>query len=541
MNETTKKKISLGYSIALIVLAAVFTFFSFMPALVFDAGEMDYEGVYYVGEFTHGADPNDEFKFGPIAVVDFIRHIGDVLKLIRHQEHTVNPSSDSHQYILDSDERARLSEKFADDESFVTAVRMYYVFGGLFDDDSDSSNDSTASKFATDSVSLTAKILAVISLVCLIGIALVFPIIIFIKFIIFLVKSLKHIKEDTDEDVDNRMDKFSFTTYSATMFMFYACYVLLSKGAEMGLAIIGALIVFLTVCILRAVKNILFASEGRLLVIVKQAITLISIVSVALLLVNFKGVDIINKYDEAITKISLAHYDAELEKLADSGKEDYQITKAAEEAVAKSNEIKSIAAIFVVFLGALVMVGAIITGIERVANKKVKLKTGEFVHHKAMLSLAVIMLIVAIVPTLLAAKSEEDLDKAYSAGWLKIWYTEYQEEGTRMYNNYERLKVVKEAGEEILEEMRDALNEADEDEKEEAQKAVEAFEKEHEKVIETINDIEAMPKRPTNCLIFAILFLLAEFAYHFVPKFMQTKKDDGSNEEPAAPEAPTEA
>ena len=527
MNEATKRKITLGYSIALIILAAIFTFVTILPVVTFKANEVKYGKEYYSGTFTSNMDMPDELELGLISVIDFIRHFSDAQTVARVQ---------AGNETVEEDERARLAEKLDEDKSFANSVLLFYAFGGLVDDgESEDSTSLETSKLGTDTLPLTMTILGVIFLICLIGVGFVFPIIIIIKFIIFLIKSLKHIKDDSDTDVDNRMDKFSFTAYTAMMVMFYMLYALVSRGVGMGLAIKGAMIVFIVVCALRAVKAIIFAGQDRTLVIIKQAITAVSIVAVVLLMFNFIGVDLINELDDVVVDMSQKQYLAELDKLADSDMEAHQITDAAQKAVASSNAVNTSIIVTVALSGAIMIVAAAGNSVERFANKKGKTKTGELVPYKAMVVLSVFLLIIAIVPTVFAVGSEEARDEAFEAGQFKVWYTEYQEEGTKLNIEYEFAKEFKEVGDEELAELREELKTAEGEKAEQIAQQIEDGEKMLAEADEIIGEIEARAKRPTTCIILTVIFLIAEYAYLIVPKIlMKNKKEEEPAVEPAA-------
>lgn len=527
MKEKTKKQISVLYSVLLIILAAAFAVVTVLPVVTFDAEEVRYGDEYYTGSFTTNMDKPSEIKFGLISVIDFIRHFGDAQTIARVQ---------AGNKTVDEAERERLEEKLDDDESFANTVVLFYAFGGLVEDDSDSSSgELDTGKLGTGTLRVTLSILKVSFLISLIGVGLVFHIIVIIKFIGFLIRSLKSIKESDAAETDKRMDKFPFTSYTATMLMLYMLYALVAAGVGMGAAILGAVIVFLLVCLLRAVKTALFAEKDKILMLVKQGITLVSIIAVAALLVNFVGVGLVTEYDDAIVDMSSKQYFAELDDLADSDMDDYKITETAQKAVSTSNGINTAIFVSLTLLGAIFMVAALGNSVERFANKKGKTKTGELVPYKAMVVLSVILLVVAIVPAFVGVDSKEARDEGFEKGQLKIWYTEYKAEGTPANIEYELLKEFKEAGDEELAELREELKSADDEKAEEIKEDIEDGKKMLAEADDKIQEIEARSKRPVNCIIAGIVFLLAEYAYFFVPKYLSKgKKEEEPAEEPVA-------
>lgn len=524
MKENTKRSITLVYSILLIILAAVFTVITVMPIVTFEESRVKYEKEYYTGAFTIAMDKSDDLEIGLKSVIDFVINFSDAQKIVR-----VQAGNES----VDDAERERLAEKLDENKGLSNSVRLFYAFGGMFDEDTNEETDLDTGKLGTGKMTLAIDILKVILLICIIGIGIIFSIITIIKFIIFLIKSLIHLKDDSDTDVDNRMDKFSFVSYTAIMVMFYMIYALVSVGGNMGLAIKGAMLVFIIACALRAIKTIVFAEKDRVLVIVKQAITAVTIIALTLLMFNFIGVDLVNEYEDVVVSRSQMQYAAELEALADSGKEAHEITKAAEEAVANRNSIYTAIILPVVLVGAMVIVGGLISAVERFANKRTKLKTGELVPYKAMIALAVFVLIFAIVPTVFAVDSKDAREEAYKAGEFKIWYTEYQEEGTKLNIEYQLAKEIAEEGDEELAELREELKSAEGEKAEKLKEQIENGEKLLKEAEERVVEIEARAKRPTTCIITAVIVLIAEIAYLVVPKILKKKEDDTP-----APEAP---
>ena len=528
MKENTKRGITLVYSILLIILAAIFTAMTMMPIVSFEESRVKYAKEYYVGTFTTAMDKSDDLEIGLKSVIDFVINFSDAQKIVRVQAGTES---------VEAEERERLAKKLDDDKGLSNSVRLFYAFGGLVEDETETEELDTG-KLGTRKMTLAIDILKIILLVCLIGVGIVYSIIIAIKFIIFLIKSLIHLKNDTDSDVDKRMDKFPFVAYTAMMVMFYMIYALVSKGGNMGLAIKGAMLVFIVVCALRAIKTIAFAEKDRVLVIVKQAITAVTIIALTLLMFNFIGVDLVNEYEDVVYKRSQTQYAAELEALADSDKDEYEITKAAQEAVAKTNTIYTAIILPVSLVGAMVIVGGLISAVERFANKKAKLKTGELVPYQAMIVLAVFVLIFAIVPTVFAVDSADAREEAFKGGQFKIWYTEYKEEGTFLNLEYQLAKNLAEEGDKELAELREELKAAEGEEAEELKEQIENGERIVKSAVERATEIEARAKRPTICIITAAIVLIAEIAYLVVPKMLKKKEDEtlAPIEEPVAAE-----
>lgn len=559
MNENAKQKISLGYSILLILLAAVFTVFSVLPIITLDAGSYTYPELYETGRFTAGAKKPKEVGIGLSTAIPVVANFGDIVTVIGIQALDGNIKT-QREYISEltnenaSDDRidrereelsdliekrdakvaevteediARIKDKLQNDQGFIDVIGTIYGMAGNATSNTETVFDN-ASDLGISTLDITITILSVIFLVLLLGVGIVFSIIIIIKFIILLVQALKHIKDGDMDATDNRMDKFPFTTYSAMMLMFFMLYSLVSSGIGMGIAVKGAVVVFIITCLLRAVKSIVFAEENRVLAITKQAITALSLVAAILLLVNFIGIDPINEYDNVIIDMSKEQYQSEIDKLEDSDLEGYEITDKAEKAVAAANGRNTAIVVVLGLVGAMLIVTAVINAIERFGNKKMKLKTGEFVPYKAMVVLSVFLLILAILPSLLTVKSKEEREDAFKEGQFKIWYSEYKEEGTKANLEYEFLTELYEEGKEELAELREDLKAAEGEKAETLAEQVEEAEYTLNTAKEKIDGIEARAQRPVLCIVFAAIFLVSEYAYMIVPKILMKKEDEAA-------------
>ena len=514
MNQQSKTRLTKLYSILLILLAAALTVVSVMPVVTFKTADTVFPMEYYTGSFTVTMDTPEDIGLGLKAIVDVVRHFTDMQSLI---------SSQAGNKLLDEEERDRLAHKLDEDESFANSVLLFYAFGGLMEEE-DSSDDLDTGALGTGKLRVAKNILGVILILSLIGTGLVFPIIIAIKFIAFLTRSLKHLKDDTAEDVDTRMDKFVFTSYTATMLMFYMLYALVAKGVGMGMAIRSAILIFLAVCLLRAIKTMLFTDKKDwVAMLIKQAITVVSIVALATLLVNFIGVGLINELDDVVVDMSQKQYLAELDELWATDTDDYKLIKFAQKAVSTSNGVNTAIFVTLGLTGALIMLAGLGNAVERFSNRKGKTKTGKLIEYKAMIVLAVILLVIGLTPMLVATTSAEARDEAYENGTFKIWYTEYQTEGTLLNLRYELLNEFKEAAEEELAELYEERKSASEEKLEEIEDEIEIGEEMLGEANAQIAKIEARAKRPVNCLLAAIAFLLAECAYLLVPKYFLKK------------------
>lgn len=519
MNENTKKLLTKIYSVLLILLAAALAAVSVLPVVTFDASKVEYEDEFYAGTFTANMDMPDKLELGLISVVEFVMNFSDAQTIA-----TVQAGNET----VDAEERERLAEKLEEDKGLANSVLLFYAFGGLVDDDGEEDLISQ-DDYGEMLIPIICNIFGIIMTVCLVLAGLIFPIILIIKFIILLVKSLKHLKDDTDEDVDKRMDKYPFVIYASMMFMFYLIRVVLAPGLGMGGAISGALIILIISSVLRCAKSYAFASKNEVVpMIIKQAITAVSLVAIIVVMTSFIGIALVDELNEAIPDMSKVKYELISNELLESGAREPYVT--AKDKVSSINGIYAGVFVFVAVIAGVCIPVAVISAIERFGNKKTKMKTGEIASYKSMVYLAAFLLVLAIIPTLLATDSEEARDESYEKGIVKIWYTEYQEEGTPLNVKYELLKEFKEAGDEELAELREELKTAEGEKAEDIAEQIEEGEKMVAEAESEIKEIEARAKRPVICLISAVVFLISEIVYLVLPKILSKNKKE---EEPA--------
>jgi hypothetical protein len=360
---------------------------------------------------------------------------------------------------------------------------------------------------------VTYGLLNVLITVGLCCVALVYPIVVFCKYIAQLIYFFVHLKDEDPRAIEKRMEKFPFSGYTATFIMLFALFALFANdGIAMGSAFVGAIIVWSVGNLLRAVKKILFDEDNKILAIVKQSLTVVSIVAVAILLMNFTKLGLIKDLNDDIQIMMVEHYMAELEN-GDA--------EAAESAVSISNGINAAVVILVSMMGAVVICVGLINLNERFGFRLMKLKNGEKIPYKAMYGFAIFLLIIAIIPTaLFTASSEEALEEAYEAGNFKVWYTAYQEDGTIDNVEYELLVKLRDDLEEEMEDLED-------EDLEVAESMLASLE-------ERISDIESRGSRGILCIVMAVLFLLSEIAYKLSSKFIPEPKKKEHQEIPAA-------
>lgn len=619
MKENTKKQISRGYSIALIVLAAIFTIFSILPAIVIDTNKFRYSEIYYVGRYTSQANQVNEINvgFGTVftAVTNwkYISHVmsvqtlddtliaqkgilegaekslegyvEDLVESLANNYDLSDPTqlenyqkaleklqkgeavNSTHQNYITAVDKAKLNitetqakideklaaltdedkeilaDKLKNDEKFLEVLGTVYAFlGYVADDVADAFTGDQA--VGTNPLPGFVSFLGIIILIALIGAAIVYPVIVIIFFIVKLIQFLTHMKEDDADAAEKRMDKFPFSGYAATITILFMLFALLaSGGVSMGAGVVGAIVIWVISNAIRAAKKILFAEEDRLLVIVKQAITVVSVIAIAVLLVNFSGIDLIGHLDDSMVDISRAYHVTRLEQLADSGvSNSTSIYEIARDDVSKANLKNTGIVLGISVIGMILISSALISTIERFGHKTVKLKNGTRASYKAMPVMAIFLLVLAILPMTLGAKTIEQRNEAFENGKFRVCYNEFEIDGSAAKVEYELLKASHETGVEFVAELKEEVKAADGELADELKEELEDAEFKLASLEDEIKDMEAQASRCTVCIAMAVIFVIAEFAYLSAPKFVPVgaKKEETVSEAAPAAEAVAE-
>ncbi|MBQ8416454.1 MAG: hypothetical protein IJX13_06115, partial [Clostridia bacterium] len=77
MKENTKKTMSLIYKIVLLLLAAVFTYFSVMPAMTIDSNRLGVPSDYTEGRFTSDAQAPGDIDIGFGTIISAVTNWSD--------------------------------------------------------------------------------------------------------------------------------------------------------------------------------------------------------------------------------------------------------------------------------------------------------------------------------------------------------------------------------------------------------------------------------------------------------------------------------
>ncbi|MBQ7384683.1 MAG: hypothetical protein IJV72_07845 [Clostridia bacterium] len=608
MNGITKKQISKGYSIALIVLAAIFTIFSILPAVVIDTHKFRYADIYYTGRYTGSANKVNEINVGFGTVFNAVKHWDDIshvfsvqtlddaivaqTEIVANAElaladyvadyienlalnsdlsdpatyeeyqklleklHKGEPVNSTHQsYItavdnaklklaenvaerdeklasLTEEDKERLADKLQNDEGFLEVIGTVYAFMGYVADDvSDAFTGDNA--IGTNPLPGFVSLIGIIVLIALIGVAIVYPIVVIIMFIVKLIQFLMHMKDEDDADAaEKRMEKFPFSGYAATITILFMLFALLASGGiSMGAGVVGAIVVWVLSNALRTAKKIYFAKEDRLLIIVKQALTVVSVIAVAVLLVNFSGIDLIGHLDDSMESISRSYYDTRVEQLAESaassGVSAMSIYETARDDVSGANTKNTLMVLAISVIGVCLIASTLINVIERFGYK----------GTKAMTAMAIVLLVIAILPATFGVKTLEERSDAYKEGKFKVCYSEFEIDGSAAQTKYELLKATHEKGVEVVADLKEEVKDADGELADKLKEELDDAEFELASLEDEIKDMEAQASRCTVCIVMAVIFVVAEFAYMFAPKFVPVGKKE---EEAAEAEAPVE-
>lgn len=403
-------------------------------------------------------------------------------------------------------------------DSVITLLCLVDMIRSFFD------SDTTVEESV---LSMMCMYFALFAFLFLMLIAFIYPIVMAIKLIVFLIRMLKHLADDDSAKVDRMICKFPFSSHVTFLLCFYLIFAICNVGGNFapGTSITYAVVIFLIVSVLGAINAVLTTDGDRVHILIKQAISVVSIVAVAILMSKFMAVDIIGEFDNARPLISADQLIAEI---ANGNQSPQDALNASE---AKNTFIVFI----IVLLGVSLMCGTLLSIIERFSNKKVKLRGKGYTQRGSMVFVSILMLVIALYPTMIAVDSAEARDEAYSAGSFKIWYTEYLEDGTDDNIEYELLKATGEELNNELEGLRDELRSAEGERAEELASTVSDAEKAIETINDQIDDFEDRASRPKRCLIAAIILLISEIVYRIAYKAFD-KKDKKAPGEPKEPE-----
>lgn len=504
-----KKQLSLIYRIILLALLGIFTVVSMFSVakvnvnLPIETNDTSW-GIVLAGIQT----PNDiSIEFGLVptikSVIPLVRNAQNV-GIVFRAAFSDEPQDKTFRQAI---------EQVWEDEECAQAICKF--FGSLYLYINPVSNFEPDEDGGISKAELIMGIFGMFSIILLSGMAWMMPIYILIKYFSFLVKNLKGIESECDEVFESRIDIVSFLTNTTIAFL--GLYMVSSIGIrnlQMGIAIWGALILYILVSLLRCARLVLLTDENRKIVLVKQVISIVTIIAVIILLLNFSGLDIIRTFQDEIENMTLLHYLGVLEETGSASN--------AEDATATTNILYAIAISIVVYLSMIMLVAVMNNGIERTAGMKAR--RGELVPYRPMIKTAVFILAVAMIPLFITVDSEEKIEEAYETGHFKIWYTEYKEEGTIENLRYEAFtEYIEECNEEI-EKLKEELTVADGEKADELSVQIKQAESDVQAVRRQLREIENKPTRISISLIAAIILLLSEIAYAVVLKKSSSQK-----------------
>lgn len=514
-----KKKFTWLYRIIMLVLAGVLTIMSLFTVVNINLDLTAIEEDPDLGAFLNDNEAPSEvsLRFGVIPTVQFvsplIRHSNDfgILFDAIGEAMADEDANDPDDEVLEAVARIMEDEKCA---------QSIYIFYGVTCSLADSMQSMVNLDFelGTGIVSVIMGTLGVITIIGLIILAVVYPFILVVKYIIFLVRSLKHINDEQVEDADAATDRFPIGSYSVVLLAFYALSTVFFNNISMGAAIPGVLTIYALVYLLRSLKLVLFAEKDRKQILIKQAITLITIIAVIVLLCNFSLPDIMHEYEDNMADMSLTRYAEKLKELGTNK------TNEAKHSVTVTNAIYGTAIAAFTYFGVLILTAVLNSGIERCAGKKARLRTSEQIPHPSMMKTAIFLLVLALIPVFISTNSAEAREAAYKAGHFKIWYTEYREEGTRENLEYMLYTEYVDEGIEEVAHLKEQLKDASEEDAEDISERITDAEQNIKAAQQKIREIEALTRRATITIVASLLLMLAEIAFFAVQKHYDNEK-----------------
>ena len=286
------------------------------------------------------------------------------------------------------------------------------------------------------------------------------------------------------------------------------------------------------VSVLRGIKAIVCAGKHRVRVVVKQALTVLSVICMIVILMNFSGAFLLEGIRAEHIELNDTYYDA----LTDAQGENASGIKDTVENAVIWNRILIPMGLMIASVMALT---AVISLISRLGYKTTKDKNGNLIDpNGSLLVFAVVVLIIAIIPPIFNAPDHHAKIDSFEKGIYKTCYQEYLEDGTFAKVEYETLKSNQELNMELIDALKEELKTAQGEEADKITAVLAKTEYQLAAIEQEIKDIETKQSKATLCIVMAALFMVIEIFYIFVNKIIRVKEDQV--EESAANDAPAE-
>ncbi len=533
------KTLTMVYRLLIILLAVAFAYTTVLPVITFkmdnsklgedsltldmintfeelknEINERNDENYKITSEFN--IPEGVEIGISPVfklfsSLVRNIDCINLIIEMVGSEDDSENEGAASSEGYTEEELKEDILKQLLNDQELLDSVVSFAYAVDMLQSITDTDMESSE-----NDLGMICFIFSLIALLFLVLIAFIYPIVMAIKLIVFIIRMLKHLTDVDSDKADRLINKFPFSSHLAFLLVFYLVFAICNSGGNFapGTSITYAMVIFFIVSVLQAINAVLVTDEDRVHIIIKQVISVVSIVAVAVLMPNFMAVDVLGEFDNARLMISATQYASELSNGNQSPQE-----------VIDMSELKNTVIVFFIsLLGVGLMCGTLLSLIERFSNKKVKLRGKGYVPRKAMIFASVVVLLIALYPTVISVDSAEARKEAYASGSFKIWYTEYLEEGTSDNIEYEFLKATEDKLTAELEEIRGELSSAEGERAEELKTMISEAEKSIETINDQIDEFEAYANRPKLCLIPAVVFLISEIVYGIV-----YKRFDGSD------------
>ncbi len=505
-----KKTLSFVNSTVLIILAAIFTVFAFLPALTLSIADHPYLAEFYTDGFED-AVPVTEAEFGFSTVVSFVKYLPEILK------------EDRPEALLRDEEYVRMM------------FSVYAITGYMAQEEEDTGGSDPYDDYL---MPMVMRVFEVISFIGIVLVAIIFPIILLINFIVKLIQYLLGLRKNADaEKTERRMGRFPFAGYAVSMLILFGLFGAFAQApVGMGVGVVGCLVIWLVSCVLNLVKGILAAGQNRVKFIVKQAITLVSVVAVVLVLACFTNIGILNEYAKDNYEMCDTYYKATAEDLLEAGEDPDHVDYLAKKEVESAQNLNVIVLVLAVMVGVIFLLITLVCVIDRFGNKTYKHKvTGKDTAYGQFIALAVILCLVAAVPMMFGTSSTEDKVTAFEKGQYKMGFTDYEEEGTSDYREYQTCVETLDLTNQLIEEADEAIADTDDEQnKQEIISVKQMLVATRDSYEVRIEDMEKQGSRATLCIVGAVLFLLAEIAFAVVKKVIPDKPETAAVAETVA-------
>ena len=577
MNPTLVRLTKNISSIVLIALSLLLVFGAFMPIFTISTDKIPLDRGFREGAFTRGIEV-EEFTVGGNHILSLIKE-GDYYKLvfsvqnreerIRKNEESIikytelYASTQSSTYLeridilreeiaeeelllqeelstITEEEGERLEHLLQDDD-FLDTLAFVYGMLGFFDVVGESFTQK--SSYGVNIAPMLVTLLTVIMMAGVVITALILAIASLIGFIKRLIYFIKHIK-DWDSFEISRAYPNALPAFLMILLTLLGMMFLYGSSLRIGSGMILLGIVWLVSNIIRTL-NLVFAernNKARIITIVKQGITILSLVAIVLVCAGFYGLDFTGHYLEESNLPGEAYVDRFVEDATltpdyDINDAIYEGRKGAEKRVEKNTALILLGS----YLAALFMVITLSALVERNGMRTASRKYGNPRPYGNQIAAAVLLTILLTFGiNFFLVETPKEREEAFDNGSYVAILDAYKLEGTEEHATYELAKASLEALDKRIPEIEAQLpTVTDEAVREELQHVLDQMLKARMEAVSVMEKLESFGEKNLSLArTFLIILLILEVLYVVVPKVLEKvlpEMGEASYSEAAAP------